>query len=159
MKKQIIILLFTASLTACNHNENSSTTTDHADHSHHMDDRTTQMMAIHDSLMPAMGKLMELKKQIDTDMKQTDSLLAIKPDVTLKERRKHALDLNLQLENADQQMMDWMHQYKGDTLQKLDHQAATQYISDQTRKIMQVREVMIKSMSDAQYFLRHTSTP
>ena len=51
-------------------------------------------------------------------------------------------------------MMNWMHQYKADSLAKLEEEKARAYIADQTVKITAVRDLMKKSISDAQLFLQ-----
>jgi len=101
-----------------------------------------------------MGKLMSLKREVSDDIKITDSLMAVKSSDVLKKRKKEALNLNTQLEKADHEMMNWMHQYKADTLAKLNKEQADVYIADQKQKIETVRNLMQKSISDAQLFIQ-----
>ena len=111
-------------------------------------------MAIHDSIMPAMETLMSLEKQLTREMKITDSLLAIKSVSILKDKKNQIANLHSQLEKADKEMMNWMHQYKTDSLAKLEEEKAQAYIADQTVKITAVRDLMKKSISDAKLFLQ-----
>lgn len=46
-------------------------------------------------------------------------------------------------------MMNWMHQYKADTLDKLGEEQAKAYLADQKQKIEIVRGLMVKSINDA----------
>jgi len=84
MKNQILASLFIlAALASCNSKEKESADTDttlmaNMDHSaHHMpvsDERTKELMAIHDSIMPSMGKIMDLKAKVSLEIKRVDSL-------------------------------------------------------------------------------------
>lgn len=116
------------------------------------DPRTKELLAVHDSIMPAMSTIMDLKAKISNDIKTTDSLLAVKSDAALKTRRTEAQSLLKSLEEADKSMMDWMHQYKHDTISKLDDAAATAYIADQKGRIDAVRDQMKKSIETAKAY-------
>lgn len=157
MKILIFNMLAVIILAGCNSEKQQSTdiATDHHGHDHGAhggDPRIAEVMAIHDSIMPSVSKIMDLKQQITADLKTTDSLLALKPTGDLKKRKEDAFALHIQLDKADQGMMNWMHQYKADTLTKLDEQAATAYIADQKTKIEAVKDQMVKSIHDAQVF-------
>ena len=158
MKILILTMLTMLSMLACNaKKEESDKTEDQHVHSNGhagSDHRTKDLMAIHDSLMPAMETLMSLEKQLSREMKVTDSLLAIKSVSTLKDKKGEIANLHSQLEKADKEMMNWMHQYKADSLAKLEEEKAQAYIADQTVKITAVRDLMKKSISDAQLFLQ-----
>ena len=122
---------------------------------HHIsDDRTKELMAIHDSIMPATETIMKLKSQISAEINKADSLLALKPDKALKTRKAKALEINALLKLADDEMMDWMHQYRADSLEKLDDEQATVYITDQKQKIDAVRNLMKRSIRDAELFIQ-----
>ena len=158
MKILILTMLTMLSILACNaKKEESDKTEDHHAHSNGhggSDHRTKDLMAIHDSIMPAMETLMSLEKQLSREMKVTDSLLAIKSVSKLKNKKDEIANLHSQLEKADKEMMNWMHQYKADSLAKLEEEKAQAYIADQTVKITAVRDLMKKSISDAQLFLQ-----
>jgi hypothetical protein len=154
-----IIVLFI--LASCNSEKGQTSDADtatahtHAEHDAHHggDPRITEVMAIHDSIMPAMSALMDLKQKISNALKTTDSLLAVKSSAVLQERKEKAFALHTQLDKADKEMMNWMHQYKADTLAKLDEEQAKAYIADQKLKIETVRDRMSKSISDARAFI------
>ncbi len=152
----ILIMLVLAACTSDNKTHSSDAdSANHATHEHdgHSDPRVTAVMATHDSLMSSMGAIMNLKRTISTDIKTTDSLLTVKSNAILIKRKEEALAVTAQLENADKEMMNWMHQYKADTLEKLSEQQATAYITDQKLKIEAVRAQMNKSIGSARAFL------
>lgn len=167
MKILLINILALLVLAGCNsENKNSShtdttTTHDHSGHDHgsHVasDPRVAEVMSIHDSIMPQMSAIMDLKQKITANLKTTDSLLAVKSTDALKKRKEEALALYIKLDKADKEMMNWMHQYKADTLEKLGKEEATAYIADQKQKIEAVRNQMNKSITDARAFLDKNS--
>lgn len=164
MNKYILILTISAFFTSCSTATKESTTDkvhshDSHDHNHgdHGDPRTKELMAIHDSIMPAMETIMELKQKIALDITQTDSLLAKKTNPELKARKTAAVKLQKELEIADEEMMNWMHQYDADTLDKMDDTGAAAYIATQKSKIASVKELMAKSIHEAKLFLEKSN--
>jgi len=146
-------------LLSCNTKTEESNKTEshdaHAMKSGSMDDRTKELMAIHDSLMLSMDELMNLRKQMTVEIKKTDSLITLKPSASLTDRKENALQIKTQLEKADEEMMNWMHQYKADSLDKLSKERANDYVADQKQKIISVKNLMQKSISDAQLFIQN----
>ncbi|WP_221394497.1 hypothetical protein [Dyadobacter sp. NIV53] len=159
MKKYVLATFLALFLLSCNTNKERENTEETINHAHlHEEQKPNELnkgiMAIHDSIMPAMGSLMDLQKKISVEIKNMDSLLAVKSSDILKERKEKALLLHTQLEKADQEMMNWMHQYKADTLNKMDKEHVAAYITDQTQKIEAVRDLTHKSISEAQIFIQ-----
>lgn len=152
MKKYLIIVLTISFLYSCN-KANETKEEHHHDAKTPLNEQTEAMLAIHDSIMPHMDKLLDLKKQLKNDIKITDSLLALKSSEALKIRKEEALKLTSQLDNTDKAMMNWMHEFKFDTLEKLDKTQAASYVADQKKKIESVREQMNKSLSEANHFI------
>lgn len=157
MKKYLLIALTICSLYACT----KSSEKEEKGHEHHksddpLNDQTKEMLAIHDSIMPGMDKLMNLKKQLKSAIKTTDSLLVLKPGKTLESHKNEAVQLTFQLDSADHAMMGWMHGFKLDTLKKLDKTQAEAYIAGQKKKIESVRDLMNKSIADANKFIEKT---
>jgi pyridoxal/pyridoxine/pyridoxamine kinase len=114
-----------------------------------------EVMMIHDAVMPKMGELITLEDSISKKIAQTDSLLKITPnDTTLQIILKQSLTMATQLKKADEGMMDWMHKYKGDSLKKLPVKQAIRAFTNQKIKIEQVSDDMLKSMEEAQNFLK-----
>ncbi|MCE7041995.1 hypothetical protein [Dyadobacter sp. CY312] len=167
MKILILNILALLILAGCNSENKDSSHSDSTtmqdpnghDHGSHAagDPRVAEVMAIHDSIMPQMGAIMDLKQKITANLKTTDSLLVVKSTDVLKKRKEEAFTLHIQLDKADKEMMNWMHQYKADTLEKLGDSEATAYIADQKLKIETVRNQMNKGIADARAFLDKNS--
>ena len=156
MKKYLLAALAITFLYGCNSANDKKN--EHEGHAHHdsngpVSDQTQQMLAIHDSIMPHMDKLMDYKKQISLDLKKTDSLILIKSSDVLKARKEEAQKLHAELDSADKAMMGWMHEFKFDTLKSLDKSEAEAYVADQKKKIENVKVLMHKSLSDASEFI------
>lgn len=114
-----------------------------------------EVMMIHDAVMPKMGELVALESAISTKITLTDSLLQITPnDSSLNRTLRQSLDLASQLKKADEGMMSWMHEYKGDSLKKLPTPQAIQAFTQEKIKIEQVSDDMLKSMEQTQNFLK-----
>lgn len=167
MRKQLLSLLIVATMAGCTTHKDDSATHEvggadsaaqhYEAHVHGGEDpRAKEVMAIHDSIMPAMETIMELKDKIAVTIKSTDSLLALKSAAHLKAQKAQAVLIQKQLEQADEEMMGWMHQYHADTLGKLDDSGVVAYLTDQKRKIESVRDRMKKSIADAQSFIQKT---
>ncbi len=103
----------------------------------------TQVLATHDSVMAQMSELMRLKKAVSTQLEKVND----------KAGKKQGLVINEQLDGADQLMMDWMHEYNGDTLKKLDQAKALVYLKDQQAKVNTVRDAMQKSITNAERYI------
>lgn len=111
-----------------------------------------EVIAIHDSIMDFMSTVANLKRAVSLEINTIDSLSSIKTTVPLMKRKEKGLDMVNQLEKADREMMGWMHQYKTDTLEKLDSVQAIAYVVDQKLKITVTRDQMNKSIADAKVF-------
>lgn len=154
MKTKLFSALIALSVLACN-NKNQQNDTQHEGHESEQlaNDPVGEVLAIHDSIMPQMDKIMALKMEVNRELKTTDSLIAIKSTDALTSRKKQASELITKLDAADKEMMGWMHQYKGDTLKKLNEDEGKKYIADQKEKILNVKKVMETSLTEAGTFL------
>lgn len=103
-----------------------------------------ELMETHDSLMALMPKIMELQMRLKSDAAKLDSNLASKSKVT---------GLAAALDSADHAMMDWMHQYKADTLAKLEDKAARVYVDEQAALILIVQQRLKESIANAEAYL------
>lgn len=110
-----------------------------------------QIMAVHDSVMPAMSDLMRLRKQINQQLTELDAKPASKE---LTQRKEQGQNLTAELTKAEEGMMDWMHQYNGDTLKTLSEDKALDYLKDQHQKVNTMSQLMRKSITDAQTYLK-----
>ena len=156
MQKYLLAACAAIVLLSCSGKKEEQKTEEHAHHGHEEtapgNEQTKAMMAIHDSIMPAMGTVMNLKSRLSAELKSADSLLAIKATDAVKKRKAEALTLHEELEEADKDMMDWMHHYHVDSLAQMDEKNASAYIAEQKKKIEIVRDKMKKSIADAQQF-------
>ncbi len=113
------------------------------------------VMMIHDAVMPKMGELVALESILQKQIAHHDSLLKITPnDSALKYLLEQSISLSSQLKQADDAMMDWMHRYRGDSLRKLPPPQAIQALTQEKIKIEQVSDDMLKSIEEAQNFLK-----
>jgi succinate dehydrogenase flavin-adding protein (antitoxin of CptAB toxin-antitoxin module) len=154
MNKHHLALLALLALAACNNNNQENNESDHQPEEIELkNDLVGEVMAIHDSIMPSMDRIMKLKSILSANIKELDSLLAkdTKKEFTQKKATEAAL-LD-KLDQADKQMMAWMHQYNGDTLKKIDEQAAKAYLQSQKEKIEHVRDLMQTSIAETETFI------
>lgn len=102
-----------------------------------------QVLAIHDSIMPAMSELLKLKKAVAAQTQK-------QPQERVREQGRA---IGRRLDEADEGMMSWMNQYDGDSLRKLDEAKALAYLRDQHIRVLRVRDQMRQSIIDAQAYL------
>ena len=95
-----------------------------------------EVMFIHDEVMPEMGTIHRLKKQIrKLDTQDSISFALIK-----------------QLDEADESMMSWMAQFKTDKDASDEEKMA--YLNEEKAKISEVSRLMKQSIEDANTFLK-----
>ena len=141
MKKTLVTLSLSVALLACAEDRSS------------VDKLEKEVFSIHDEVMPQSSKLMELQEQISQDVATTDSLVKRNLNPTLEKRKADGLAIAEALKDADAAMMDWMHNYQGDSLKTLKVAAAMPYLETEKTKINVVRDKMLQSMNRAQKFL------
>lgn len=152
-----MLLLAGLSLAGCqsNHNHTATTGPDSSTVSaakpESVADLEKKILAVHDSVMPAMSDLIRLKKEVAQHLTGLDQQPA---SVEIRQQKEKGLALKAALEQADQAMMDWMHTYNGDTLSSLDESNALAYLREQQLRVQAMREQMRKSISDAQAYLQ-----
>lgn len=112
-----------------------------------------EIFAIHDEIMPQMTQLMEYKSGLSTEITKLDSLLKINTNDSLQKRKDEALAISTTLQEADKGMMDWMHDYRGDSLKALNGEEALKAMGVEKTKITAVREKMRDGMDKAKTFL------
>lgn len=137
---QLLSLLSASLFLACQHNEAE------------VGALRKEVFAVHDEIMPKMGDIMDLREQITVDITTTDSLLKLKPSADLQKRKATGLQIGEALDDADHAMMDWMHEFDGDSLEKMDAQKALAYLKSEKQKITAVRDKMLESINQAQQF-------
>ena len=93
-----------------------------------------EVMVIHDEVMPEMGTINKAKK----------ALKKMKTDENAK-----IIDAQIQsLEDADEAMMSWMHQFKKPKNE--DPKANIAYLTEQKVKIQEVKDIMLSTIAEAQ---------
>lgn len=97
-----------------------------------------EVIAIHDEVMPKMSQLMKAKKELqamaDSSLMQSDSINA-----------KMYSELASEIANANESMMQWMHQFESDF--KGTNEEIKKYLEDQKVAIQQVKEDMNSSLA------------
>lgn len=96
------------------------------------------VMAQHDSSMKLMGDIVRLKKQVSEKAAGAAAGKVLVDSLT----------------GANDAMMNWMNQYNGDTLGKLDQAKALDYLNSQKKSIDQVQQRMKKSIADASQYVK-----
>lgn len=115
----------------------------------------TEVLAIHDEIMPKMDSIMILKSNLSQKIKEIDSLDNVgMSSSTLAEQRIKAVDINQKLNESDKLMMDWMHDYRGDSAKQLKPEQAVIYFETERDKILQVKQLTLKSLQEAKTFLQ-----
>ncbi|WP_247234410.1 viral A-type inclusion protein [Telluribacter sp. SYSU D00476] len=114
-----------------------------------------EVLTIHDEVMPRMDDVMKLKQGLTVKIASLDSMQEDGvSSTTLAEERLKATDLNRQLVLADSLMMEWMYQYRGDSAKALPADQALEYFNKEKEKITVVREKTLKSIQEAEGFLK-----
>lgn len=116
-----------------------------------------EVFKIHDEVMPRIDDIMKLRKELSARIAATDSVKTGQstPSTALRsdEEKEQAIRLNRRLAEADSLMMDWMSNYKGDTLTLLKPDQALQYLDAEKQKITDVQKKITSSIADAKQFL------
>ena len=114
----------------------------------------TEVLAIHDEVMPQQEDIVSLKSQLSQKIQGIDSLQNVGVSSnTMAEQRIKAVDLNQKLADADKLMMDWMHAYRGDSAKKLEPKEALLYFEKEKERILLVKQATLKSIQEAKTFL------
>lgn len=142
MKNLIMLVAILASFTACDKKADK------------VQELETEVLAIHDEVMPQMDDIMSLKSKLSKKIQSMDSLQneGVSSNTTAEERIK-AVDLNQRLNESDKLMMDWMHAYRGDSAKKLNPEAAVLYFEQQKEKILLVKQQTVKAIEETKTFL------
>jgi len=137
MRLTVYFIFFSLIFSACK--EKATTETENTPNSKENKTLESQVLAIHDEVMPEMGNIHAAKKQLRNVMNETqnDSLIT------------KILQLIDNLEKADEGMMDWMG--KWDVPEKDPEK--TNYLQAEKNKITKVKVDMLSSIEAANQFL------
>lgn len=106
-----------------------------------------EVMGIHDKIMPRIGTLMHLKKQLNKKAAQLDTTRET------DKRQAAALQLAIKdLEQADEAMMQWMRTYEDPDLAE-GQAKALEYLALKKKEILTVKEQMESSETAAKSLL------
>jgi hypothetical protein len=102
----------------------------------------SEVIGIHDEVMPKMDDIMKLKKSLNDSIQKADS--------TQKVIIKNHL---VSLEEADRAMMNWMRNYNSQ-MNEMTNDEKLQYLSSEKESITEVRSQMNSSISQAENYLK-----
>ncbi|MCF0054744.1 viral A-type inclusion protein [Dyadobacter sp. CY356] len=142
MKNYILALGIAFSLFSCNKNADKIL------------ELESEVMTIHDDVMPQMDDIMTLKSKLSRKIMHMDSLQneGIAGNSIAAERIK-ATEINQKLNESDKQMMDWMHEFRPDSAKKLKPEETILYFEAQRKKIIEVKEFTSRNIQEAKTFL------
>jgi hypothetical protein len=153
MKHYLLPIALTALLTACD--STSSDKTEASGQAVSIEELEKGVFATHDEVMPRIGDIMKLKKELNGKLSALDSLQGSPGEVVrVDEQKAQAQLLVRRLTEADSLMMDWMHRYNSDTLKVLSEAEAARYLGDQQQRINDVKSKINQSIADAQTYLK-----
>ncbi|GAA4429425.1 hypothetical protein GCM10023188_14770 [Pontibacter saemangeumensis] len=105
------------------------------------------VMGVHDEIMPRIGTLMHLKKELKEKVAQLDTA-----DADSKDEAAALLLTIKDLEEADEAMMQWMRTYE-DPDQAMGKARALEYLELKRKEILTVKEKMEASETAAKSML------
>ncbi len=108
-----------------------------------------EVIAVHDEIMPKMDDMMKYKKQLS---QKIDTLIAQGADQNkevIESLKKSVKDLEM----ANDQMMDWMHQFNPD-FKDMTKKEIMDYLKDQKTKIEQVGQTTSDALTNAEKLLK-----
>ncbi|MEO9482217.1 MAG: hypothetical protein ABJG47_02170 [Ekhidna sp.] len=138
--KYLTLILFTASLIfSCGRKPENATNSSSAPEEISLDSLKSQVLAIHDEVMPKIGELRKTRMELEV---LADSLM--EADST---NAKMFSRLATDLAAANEGMMNWMHQYDSEFDGTDDE--IKEYLEGQKKSIQQVKEDMNGSLAAA----------
>jgi hypothetical protein len=100
-----------------------------------------QVMDIHDEVMPSMGEIARLKRELNEEIKNSPDMVA---------EKKAELEMVISnLDSASNAMMDWMHTFNP-LPDSIDQETAREYLETEMEKIKKVRDLMNESIEKGQ---------
>lgn len=97
-----------------------------------------QVLGLHDVLMPQTEQILSLKTKLDNLSTGADSV--------------HVKALIRSLDKADQSMMDWMHQFSIDSLDKMDVSTKVIYLKKQYEQLTNLKQLTDSTLHAAQTY-------
>jgi hypothetical protein len=97
-----------------------------------------KVLGLHDDLMPKTEQIVSLKTQLDSLSTGADST--------------HVRKLISSLDKADKSMMDWMHQFSIDSLEKMDVSTKVIYLKNQYTQLTDLQKLTDSTLNAAQKY-------
>jgi hypothetical protein len=97
-----------------------------------------KVLGLHDDLMPKTEQIVSLKTQLDSLSTGADST--------------HVRKLINSLDKADKSMMDWMHQFSIDSLEKMDVSTKVIYLKNQYTQLTDLQKLTDSTLNAAQKY-------
>ena len=108
------------------------------------DELYDKIMAVHDEVMPKMGDIMKLKKQLQEKIDELSSETEI-DSAKIDELEQAIADL----ENSHEEMMGWMRQFNND-FEGMVNEEIMKYLDGQMDKIEKVGQVTNAALKNAE---------
>ena len=141
----LLLILSVFAISSCN--ENSSEKKEATETLGAVEEKRNKVMAIHDEIMPHVGTLMNLKKQLREKAAAMDSTQDIDKEQLV------SIHVSIeQLEVADEAMMQWMRTYK-DPADSVSKEEAMEYLELKEQEILEVKEKIQESEAAAKTLL------
>jgi len=99
-----------------------------------------EVMELHDKIMPKSEQLSNYKSKLDS--------LANGPDSV------HIKKLQIALDKADQSMMDWMHNFSLDSLDKMDLKNKLAYLSEQITALKNIDQLTDSTLHASKKYIK-----
>lgn len=99
-----------------------------------------RVMDTHDEVMPRMGEIERLKRELRQQLANT-------PDMVLEKKEKIEQAI-YNLDSASRAMMDWMHKFNP-LPDSADQKEALNYLVAEKERIEKVKEVMLTAIEEA----------
>lgn len=99
-----------------------------------------EVMSLHDQIMPKTEDLVTLKSQLDSLSKGPDST--------------HVKQLQSALSKADNSMMDWMHHYSLDSLEKMSLKDKIDYLTLQINQLHAIDKLTDSTLTAAKNYVQ-----
>jgi type IV pilus biogenesis protein CpaD/CtpE len=97
-----------------------------------------KVLELHDVLMPQTEQIISLKSKLDSLSTGSDST--------------HVRKLISSLDKADKSMMDWMHQFSIDSLEKMDVSTKVIYLKNQYTQLTDLQKLTDSTLNAAQKY-------
>ncbi|MEY3630622.1 MAG: hypothetical protein RL408_176 [Bacteroidota bacterium] len=97
-----------------------------------------KVLGLHDILMPKTEQIVSLKSRLDSLSTGADST--------------HIRKLISSLDKADKSMMDWMHQFSIDSLEKMDVSTKVIYLKNQYTQLTDLQNLTDSTLNAAQKY-------